>query len=51
MDMVTAMPGAISPEFYLGYVTAAMTNYFFFSGVILILWMCLEELMSLISVS
>jgi hypothetical protein len=47
--MVTAIPGAISPESSLGYLMLASTNYFCLRGVILILWMYFELLMSFTS--
>jgi hypothetical protein len=47
--MTTANPGAISPEFSLGYLILAIRNYFCLSGVILILCMNLELLTSLSS--
>lgn len=49
MDIVTAIPGAMSPDPSMGYLTLASTNYLCLSGVILILWIYFELLISLTS--
>jgi len=45
----TAIPGAISPEFSLGYLMFANKNYLFLRGVILILCITFELFISLSS--